>query len=63
MSLPVEQVRPLGVQLLPGNDPLDRPTFAVTSGRATPDLSTMLMTPAIASDPYCAAAPSRRISM
>ena len=28
-----------------------------------PDLRTMFITPAMASEPYCAAAPSRRISM
>ena len=38
------------------------PTCPVMSPGAV-DLSTMLITPAIASEPYCAAAPSRRISM
>jgi hypothetical protein len=39
-----------------------RPAVAVTSP-PSPDLSTMLMTPAIASEPYCADAPSRSTSM
>ena len=63
MSSPAVQVRPFGAQLLPANDPFDSPNFEVTSGRDTPPLSTMLMTPAIASEPYCAAAPSRSTSM
>ena len=52
MSLPSEHVSPLGAQLLPAYDPLDSPNFEVTDGRETPPLSTMLMTPAIASEPY-----------
>ena len=63
MSSPVVQLRPFGVQRFPTNDPVDSPNFEVTFARDVPPLRTMLMTPAIASEPYCAAAPSRRTSM
>jgi hypothetical protein len=57
------QAEPFGVQVLPTNDPFERPNLDVKFGRATPPLRTMLMTPAIASEPYCAAAPSRSTSI
>ena len=63
MLAPSTQLRPFGVQVFPVNEPLDRPNFDVTVGRDTPLLRTMLITPAIASDPYCAEAPSRSTSM
>src|SRR5262245_4096792 len=39
------------------------PPFVPTESGCAPDLSTMLITPAIASEPYWAAAPSRRTSI
>ena len=63
MSAPSTQLSPFGVQLLPVKEPLDSPNFDVTVGRDAPLIRTMLITPAIASDPYCADAPSRNTSM
>src|SRR5262245_6005262 len=54
MSSPSMQLRPLGVQRLPANDPVESPSFDVTVGLDTPLFRTILITPAIASDPYCA---------
>src|SRR6266850_1990212 len=59
MSDPGLHVRPFGVHALPTNVPTDVPNFVVIVGPETPPLRTMLITPAIASEPYCAAAPSR----
>ena len=63
MSSPVVHESPFGAHWLPGKDPVDTPNVDVTFGRATPPLSTTLITPAMASEPYCAAAPSRSTSM
>ena len=63
MLAPSTQLSPLGAQLLPVNDPADSPNFDVTAGPDAPLFKTMLITPAIASDPYCADAPSRNTSM
>jgi hypothetical protein len=46
----------------PSNSEKDRPMLD-ESDVCTPDLRMMLITPAIASEPYCAAAPSLRISI
>lgn len=63
MLSPSTQLSPLAVQRFPVNDPVDSPNFDVSAGRDAPLFKTMLITPAIASDPYCADAPSRNTSM
>ena len=52
----------LASNISPSECVVDPPCRPTSSGDA-PDFRTMLMTPAIASEPYCAAAPSRRTSI
>src|SRR5262245_33275164 len=63
ISLPVVHDTPFGVHWLPANEPTESPKFDVTSREPAPLFKTILSTPAMASDPYCAAAPSRSTSM